>query len=70
MKNSKKSFQELVSKMEPLTEKQEGKLKGGFAAFTGLSNSALEANQCTINRNRNSSKMCSCTCNNTGGSSL
>ena len=66
MKNSKKSFQALVSKIEPLTENQEGKLKGGFAAFTGLTNSVLEANQCTINRNRNSSKQCACTCNNNG----
>ncbi|OFY92798.1 MAG: hypothetical protein A3K10_15970 [Bacteroidetes bacterium RIFCSPLOWO2_12_FULL_31_6] len=37
MKNSKKSFQVLVSKMEPLTENQEGKLKGGFASAFQLS---------------------------------
>lgn len=63
MKNSKKSFQVLVSKMEPLTENQEGKLKGGFASFTGLSSSAIGKNKDCKNKNTNSGTSCSCTCN-------
>jgi hypothetical protein len=56
MKNSKKSFQTLVSKMEPLTENQEGKLKGGFASLSSLNIMTVDDknkdkcnNNCTVN---------------------
>ena len=57
MKNSKKSFQELVSKMESLSENQEGKLKGGFTSAFQLStmqSSALGNNcKCRVKNKKN-----------------
>lgn len=55
MKNSKKSFQALVSKMEPLTENQVGKLKGGFASAFQLSTmqSSALGNNCKCKNRQN-----------------
>ncbi len=39
MKN-KKSFQDLMKQMSELSEDQQGKLKGGFSAFSASSNAA------------------------------
>lgn len=58
MQNSKKSFKELVLKMEKLTENQEGQLKGGFTPayqFVTELSSVLGNN---------------CKCRNSGGCSV
>ncbi len=56
--NSKKSFKNLVKKMETLQEDKQGKLKGGFSAFSLSSERAIGSN----NTNINNVKDCMCDC--------
>ncbi len=56
--NSKKSFKNLVKKMEALQEDKQGKLKGGFSAFSVSPNNAVGGN----NTNVNNATSCYCSC--------
>ncbi len=51
----KKSFKELVKKMESLQENQQGKLKGGFSSFSSKS-----SHEAVLASNINNVSSCVC----------
>ena len=61
MKN-KKSFQDLVKQMAELSEDQQGKLKGGFSAFSASSNAAAVNSAVSVSVTVAAGTTCSCTC--------
>jgi hypothetical protein len=61
MKN-KKSFQDLMKQMSELSEDQQGKLKGGFSAFSASANAASVDTSVSVSVTVAIGSSCSCSC--------
>jgi hypothetical protein len=57
---SKKTFQDLIKQMGELSEDQQGKLKGGFSAYSAPSAAAVNGTTVTVTVAIGTT--CSCTC--------
>ena len=57
---SKKTFQELVKQMGELSEDQQGKLKGGFSAYSAPKTAAVNGTTVTVTVAIGTTCQCSC----------
>lgn len=58
----KKKLESLASKIQPVEENQQGKLMGGFSAFSATASGSRTATNTNTNTNTNSGTGCSCSC--------
>lgn len=57
-----KSFKDLMKQMGELSEDQQGKLKGGFSAYSASSNAASVDSAVSVSVTVAAGTTCSCTC--------